>query len=341
MTRTAPDPEPPVGVAADSGTLRALEFATVVDQLTALAAFTPSRELAAASLPMADPVLVAILQDQTDEATRLLDEQAQAGIGGARDVRQVLERASRGGRLTPADLLDLAETLRATGLFAARLSGWKGSHLAGVRAELDDAPPLRQRIERSIDEAGEILDSASGELAAIRRRLRTAQDRVRERLNTMLRSSVLAGVIGEAIVTLRAGRYVIPIRAEAKGKLKGIVHDQSASGATLFIEPLSVVELNNTWTQAMLDAEREEERILEELSRAGRRPRLRRCRTRSPLLPERTSGWLGRAGGGRWMACARSSAMMPPSSSRPGIRCWVHRPSRSTCASESASAIAR
>ena len=118
-----------------------------------------------------------------------------------------------------------------------------------------------------MDEAGEILDSASAELAAIRKRLRTAQDRVRERLNTMLRSSTLAGVIGEAIVTMRAGRYVIPIRAEAKGKLKGIVHDQSASGATLFIEPLTVVELNNTWTQATLDAAREEERILEELSR--------------------------------------------------------------------------
>ena len=83
----------------------------------------------------------------------------------------------------------------------------------------------------------------------------------------MLRSSALAGVIGEAIVTMRAGRYVIPIRAEAKGKLKGIVHDQSSSGATLFVEPLAVVELNNTWTQAVLDGQQEEERILEELSR--------------------------------------------------------------------------
>ena len=83
----------------------------------------------------------------------------------------------------------------------------------------------------------------------------------------MLHSADLAGVIGEAIVTLRSGRYVIPIRAEAKGRVKGIVHDQSASGATLFVEPLAVVELNNTWTQAGLDAAREEERILDELSR--------------------------------------------------------------------------
>ena len=267
MTPTAPDAEPAAGAAADAGTLRALEFAAIVEQLAGLTAFGPSRELAEASLPLADSEHVGLLQDQTDEATRLLAEQSQATIGGARDVRQALQRASRGGRLAPADLLDIAETLRATASFAARLVEWRGTHMASVRDELDDAPQLRARIERTVDEAGEILDSASSELAAIRKRLRTAQDRVRERLNTMLRSSALAGVIGEAIVTMRAGRYVIPIRAEAKGKLKGIVHDQSASGATLFIEPLTVVELNNTWTQATLDAAREEERILEELSR--------------------------------------------------------------------------
>jgi DNA mismatch repair protein MutS2 len=267
MTTTDRDAEPVAGAAADAGTLRALEFAAVVAQLAALTAFAPSRELAEAVIPLADAVHVRLLHDQTDEASRLLAEQSQATVGGARDVRQALERARRGGRLAPPDLLDIAETLRATSAFAARLGEWRGTHLGSVRDELDDAPQLRARIERSVDEAGEILDSASAELAAIRKRLRTAQDRVRERLNTMLRSSTLAGVIGEAIVTMRAGRYVIPIRAEAKGKLKGIVHDQSASGATLFVEPLTVVELNNTWTQASLDAAREEERILDELSR--------------------------------------------------------------------------
>jgi len=266
MTRTAPVPEPAAGAAADPGTLRALEFAAIVEQLAAATAFPPSRELALAASPSADAALVGVLQDQTDEAARLLDDQAQATIGGARDVRPGLERARRGGRLQAADLLDLAETLRAAGRFAARLKGWKGEHLSSIRDELDEAPELRARIERTMDETGEILDTASPELAAIRKRLRTAQDRVRDRLNAMLRSSELAGVIGEQIVTLRGGRYVIPVRAEAKGKLKGIVHDQSASGATLFVEPLSVVDLNNTWTQATLDAAREEERILDELS---------------------------------------------------------------------------
>ena len=267
MTRTDPVADPIAGGAADEGTLRALEFATIVEKLADLTAFSPSRELAEMALPLADAVHVGLLQDQTDEASRLLLEQSQATIGGARDIRQALGRARRGGRLAPTDLLEIAETLRATSAFAARLIDWRGTHLASVRDDLDDAPQLRARIERTVDEAGEILDSASADLAAFRKRLRTAQDRVRERLNTMLRSSTLAGVIGEAIVTMRGGRYVIPIRADAKGKLKGIVHDQSASGATLYVEPLVVVELNNTWTQASLDAAREEERILEELSR--------------------------------------------------------------------------
>ena len=263
----SPEPEAFRAV-ADAGTLRALEFPAVVEMLAARTSFTPSRELALATAASGDRSQVATLQDETDEAARLLEEQAQASIGGARDVRGALDRARRGGRLTAAELLELADTLRATGQFAARLRGWRGRHLSGVRAELDEAPELRERIERSVDEAGEILDTASSELAAIRKRLRTAQDRVRERLNAMLRSSELAGSIGEAIVTMRNGRYVIPVRAEARGRIKGIVHDQSSSGATLFVEPLGVVDLNNAWTEAAIAEEREEERILDELSRA-------------------------------------------------------------------------
>jgi DNA mismatch repair protein MutS2 len=143
MTPTAPAAEPAAGAAADAGTLRALEFAAIVEQLASLTAFGPSRELAEASLPLADAKHVGLLQDQTDEATRLLAEQSQATIGGARDVRKALQRASRGGRLAPGDLLDIAETLRATAGFAARLSEWRGTHLASVRDELDDAPLLR------------------------------------------------------------------------------------------------------------------------------------------------------------------------------------------------------
>lgn len=305
MTSTSPAAEEGRSSAVDQGTLRALEFAAIVEQLAALTAFQPSRDLASETLPTADAILVGIWHDQTDEAAKLLDEQALATIGGARDVRVALERARRGGRLAAPDLLDIAETCRAAEQFAARLGSWRGRHLGEVRDELDPAPTLRERIERSVDESGEVLDTASSELAAIRKRMRVAQDRVRERLNGMLRSSDMAGVIGEAIVTLRAGRYVIPVRAEAKGRVKGIVHDQSASGATLFIEPLSVVELNNTWTQAALDAAREEERILEELSRAVE-ARAEPLRSSLDALA-RADLWMARARLGRQMDGVRPS----------------------------------
>jgi DNA mismatch repair protein MutS2 len=298
MTRTSPDADRP-SVAADEGTLRALEFGSIVDRLASLTSFEPARELAAALLPSPDAVHVGLLHDQTDEAARLLDDQAQATIGGARDIRASLDRAARGGRLTAAELLEVGDTLEATARFEDRLRSWREPHLAGLREELDAAPELAQRIGRSIDEGGEILDSASSELATIRRRLRTSQDRVRERLNAMLRSTQLAGAIGEPIVTLRSGRYVIPIRAEAKGKVKGIVHDQSASGATLFIEPLTVVELNNAWTEASLAAHREEERILDELSAA--------VEARSDALTASLSA-LARAD--LWMARARLGTQM-------------------------------
>jgi hypothetical protein len=128
MTRTSPAAEPAAGGAADPSTLRALELPAIVEQLAAATAFEPSRELALASAPMADAAHVALLQDQTDEADRLLAEQAQASIGGARDIRAALDRARRGGRLTAEELLDIGETLVATERFAARRDRtWPGS----------------------------------------------------------------------------------------------------------------------------------------------------------------------------------------------------------------------
>src|SRR5512132_3790471 len=125
MTPTDRDAEPLSRVAADAGPLRALEFGAIVEQLAALTAFAPARELAESSVPLVDGVHIGLLHDQTDEAARLLLEQSQATVGGVRDVRQALERARRGGRLAASDLLDIAETLRATGGFAARLTEWR------------------------------------------------------------------------------------------------------------------------------------------------------------------------------------------------------------------------
>src|SRR5688572_29801382 len=205
MTRTSRDAEP------DAPSLRALEFAAVTEQLAARTAFAPSHELAEGTLPVGDVEHVALLHDQTDEAVRLLELHPDTTIGGARDIRPALARARRGGRLAPAELLDVAGTLHATDQFHRRLARWSGPQLGGVREDLEPAPALRERIERSIDPSGEILDSASPALKSARRKMRVAQDRIRDRLNAMLRSPDLAGAIGDAIVTQRAGRYVIPV----------------------------------------------------------------------------------------------------------------------------------
>ncbi len=124
-----------------------------------------------------------MLQDQTDEAARLVEQHPDATIGGARDIRGSLKRARRGGRLSPAELLDVAGTLHAIEQFRRRLARWTGPQLAAVREELEPVPALQAQIERSIDPGGEILDGASSALKTARRKMRVAQERLRERLN--------------------------------------------------------------------------------------------------------------------------------------------------------------
>jgi len=130
-----------------------------------------------------------------------------------------------------------------------------------------DAPQaIIDEIGRCIDERGEVLDSASDALGRIRRELREAHARLMERLQRIVATPTNQPFLQEAIVTQRQGRYVIPLRAEFKGRIPGLVHDQSGSGATLFIEPIAVVELNNRWREAQLAEEEEIRRILLQLT---------------------------------------------------------------------------
>ncbi len=133
-------------------------------------------------------------------------------------------------------------TSSGAGCPAGRGPSWRACGTSSSRC-----PPSRHRSSEASIPAGRSSTAPPSALKTARRKMRVAQERLRERLNGMLRSTDLAGAIGDAIVTQRAGRYVIPVRAEAKGRVPGIVHDQSASAATLFIEPMAVVELNNAW----------------------------------------------------------------------------------------------
>ncbi|MGZ6269114.1 MAG: endonuclease MutS2, partial [Candidatus Limnocylindrales bacterium] len=250
----------------DQRSLALLEFPLVRARLAAAAGFPPGRRLAEALEPSADPVIVVRGLDQTEQARSFLAEHPGAGIGGAHDIGPWIERAARGGRLEAAHFLDIAETLEATSRLVDALAGDRRPLLRDLGRALHPLPGLRSVLGRSFDPVGELLDTASPRLGGLRRAVRIAYDRLRGRLDSLVHSGELQGALQEPIVTLRNGRYVIPVRAEARGRVRGIVHDASGSGQTLFVEPLVVVELGNAWRETQL-AEREEiERILDELS---------------------------------------------------------------------------
>ena len=251
--------------------LEKLELPLVLDQLARHCRFGVAAEMARATLPDTDVVAVTRALAVTAEAVDLAIGHPDVGVGGARDIRSFAGLAARGGRLQPTDLLLIQDTLRAGRLL--RRSFYKlpevdvrfrrlGDVVEGI-AELTN---LETDLDRSIGPRGDILDSASSELARIRREVRVAHGRLMDRLNGLVSGGRFASALQDAIVTMRDGRYVIPVRAEARGQVPGMVHDTSASGQTIFVEPFEVVELNNRWREQQAAESHEMERILDVLS---------------------------------------------------------------------------
>jgi DNA mismatch repair protein MutS2 len=254
-----------------------LEFPLVKARLAAATGFGPGRRLAESLTPTTDHVLVSRGLEETTQTRSFISDHPGAGIGGAKDIGPWIERAARGGRLDAAHFIEIADTLDAASRLADALSGYRKPLLHELGREIHSLPSLRSVLGRTFDPTGEILDTASPRLGGLRRAVRVAYERLRTRLDQFIHSGELSGSLQEPIVTLRGGRYVIPIRADAKGRVKGIVHDASGSGQTLFVEPLVAVELGNAWREAQLAEVAEVERILDELSMlvAGQVPALR------------------------------------------------------------------
>ena len=242
-----------------------LEFPLVRDRLAELTSFGPSRRLAETLEPSADPVIVARRLNETDQARSLLEDRPGVGIGAAHDIGPLVERAARGGRLDPEGFLAIADTLDATARLATSLAEERRPLLRALGRELHPLPAIRSTLARSFDPVGELLDTASPRLGGLRAAVRVAYDRLRRRLDALV-GAELGNALQEPIVTLRNGRYVVPVKAEARSRVKGIVHDSSGSGQTLFIEPLVAVELGNAWREAQVAERDEVERILDELS---------------------------------------------------------------------------
>ncbi len=250
----------------DPRSIEILEFPLVRARLAERTSFVPSRRLAEALQPESDPILVTRGLDETDEARSLLEERPGVGIAGARDIGSAIERAARSGRLDPQQFLDIWATLDAAAVLKPHLAEARRPLLRDLGRVVHPLPAITSTLARSFDPAGELLDTASPRLGGLRAAVRVAFDRLRRRLDSLVSSVELGGALQEPIVTLRNGRYVVPVKAEAKGRVKGIVHDSSGSGQTLFIEPLVIVELGNAWREAQLAEQEEVERILDELS---------------------------------------------------------------------------
>jgi DNA mismatch repair protein MutS2 len=251
-------------------TLKVLEYHKIINKLADFAQSESGRTLALNLKPASELALIEIWQDETSEAESILAREGRSFIAPFPDIERAVKKAKIGSVLSPVELLDIASVLSLISSVRSRMNEHK------EKAELRLIPAMIERLQtqrtmldkiRSCIESEERLyDNASPELANIRRLIGRANDRVRERLNSILHSPQMLKFLQEPIVTIRNGRHVIPVKQEYRSQVPGIVHDQSSSGATLFIEPMSVVEANNEIRQLMLKEEKEIERILGELT---------------------------------------------------------------------------
>lgn len=252
----------------DAKTLKLLEYGKILERLAGYCAFRASQDKARGLLPLNDLFEINRRQNVTAEACKLLVTHPDLSIGGARDVREPVELAQRGGVLATNELLDVKYTLVSARTLTRTFErlNFQYPALWDIVAQLPPPMGLIDSITRAISERGEILDSASDKLGSIRRELRIVHDRLMAKLQRMIGDPHNSPYLQEAIITQRDGRYVIPLRSEFKGRIRSIVHDQSQSGATLFVEPLNVVEQNNQFRELQLAERDEERRILYELS---------------------------------------------------------------------------
>jgi DNA mismatch repair protein MutS2 len=248
--------------------LQILELPKILERLAEHTSFSAGRTLALALQPSPDLDEVARRQGETSEARALLDDRADVSLGGARDVRPLVDRAEHGAILLPDELLDIHGTLVSGRTLRRSITRLRSEfpRLASIAGRIEECPNVIAEIARCINDRAEVVDGASPKLARVRGELKVAHQRLLDKLDRIVASSSNAAFLQEAFVTQRGGRYVIPLKSDFKGRIPGIIHDQSASGATVFVEPLSTVGLNNRWRELQLEEEREVQRILAGLS---------------------------------------------------------------------------
>lgn len=250
--------------------LRVLEYPKIIEQLGNHVSSSLGKEKVHALQPSFIYENVIQSQQSTFEGSTVLRLKGHIPLGGIRDIRASLKRAVIGGMLNSSDLVDIATTLYGGRQLKLFLEGICSEQdlpiLQSWMVQISSLKSLEKEIKLCIDDQGEVLDSASSALRQVRAQIRTAESRIREKLEQMTRSSSYQKMLQETIVTIRNDRYCLAVKQEYRGHFGGIVHDQSSSGATLFIEPEAVVTINNQLREAKLKEEREIEKILRQLS---------------------------------------------------------------------------
>ena len=248
--------------------LNILELPIVLDMLAAEAVTEGGKEACLKLRPSADRLEVKNRLSETSAAKNMMVVRGSPSLSGIKDIRPSLSRADLGGSLNTIELLSIARVLQCARLVKGYTSDDKlgKSCIDHLFAALHANRFLEEKITGSIVGEDEIADSASSELANIRRKIRAASARVRDCLQKIISSPSYAKVLQEPIITMRSDRFVVPVKAECKGAVPGLVHDISASGATLFIEPMAAVKANNELRELTAKEKTEIERILSELS---------------------------------------------------------------------------
>lgn len=251
--------------------LKILEFNKVKEQLLEHVSSSLGEEKVNKLLPSGDFEEVLRWQEETDEAVKALRLRGNVPLGGIFDIRPHIKRSVIGGMLSPLELMETSSTIHAGRMMRKFIEELVEEHeditlLSEYAGRIIVLAELEAEIRKAVDEHGEVLDTASETLRSLRNQLRTKEARVRERLESIIRSPNAQKMLSDTVITIRNERFVIPVKQEYRGHYGGIIHDQSASGQTLFIEPQSIVQLNNDVQEIRVKEHQEIERILIALS---------------------------------------------------------------------------
>ena len=248
--------------------LRLMDFDTIREQLANNATFFGARQMALNLMPTFDEREVQELQDETADAGQMLDEIGDVSLESSVDTSESVARAALGGILTGIDLLAVADSLEVHR--RARNAALRAKNQAPLMADIAQVIPdlqeLQRQVRSKIGRRGDVVDDATPTLRVLRNQVRHAHEAVTEALNNFIQSTTGRNTLQDPIISVRGDRLVVPVKAEMRHRVSGIVHDASNTGATLFIEPMATVELCNNWRELVLEEDREVIRVLRDLS---------------------------------------------------------------------------